>query len=343
VSAPTRVDLAGGTLDLWPLYCLTDGAYTINVAIDLAATARFDVSPHPTCRVEIRARGENFLFFEPLNFSDLERVPASLRFPVAIVSRYLHQKEKLPNLSIEISLETLAPVGSGLGGSSTLCVAVTKGLSRIFSDFTDMNWRWQMLDWVRDLEAAFLQTPTGVQDYLAALFGGVNCFEFQTGARSQHSYSKEVLDGIGARLIVLFSGEQHHSGLSNWEVFKGALQKDQRTLSGLRSIRDIAFEMNDELTRSEISWPKIGELMSREWKTRRDLFGVNTPRLDSIVDSLSRMGILGVKVCGAAAGGSLIALVDPSEIPRISAACTKEKIEVLKTSPSPSGVSIIPA
>src|SRR6185503_19959421 len=34
-SAPTRIDLAGGTLDIWPLSVLVPGALTLNVAISL--------------------------------------------------------------------------------------------------------------------------------------------------------------------------------------------------------------------------------------------------------------------------------------------------------------------
>ena len=36
-SAPTRIDLAGGTLDIWPLYLFHDGAQTLNAAISLRA------------------------------------------------------------------------------------------------------------------------------------------------------------------------------------------------------------------------------------------------------------------------------------------------------------------
>src|SRR5205814_1552297 len=32
-SAPTRIDLAGGTIDIWPLYLFHDGALTLNAAI----------------------------------------------------------------------------------------------------------------------------------------------------------------------------------------------------------------------------------------------------------------------------------------------------------------------
>ena len=36
-SAPTRIDLAGGTYDIWPLYLLHDRAQTINAALSLRA------------------------------------------------------------------------------------------------------------------------------------------------------------------------------------------------------------------------------------------------------------------------------------------------------------------
>ena len=38
-SAPTRIDLAGGTIDIWPLYLFHDGAQTLNAAISLRAHA----------------------------------------------------------------------------------------------------------------------------------------------------------------------------------------------------------------------------------------------------------------------------------------------------------------
>ena len=41
-SAPTRIDLAGGTIDIWPLYLFHPGAQTLNAAISLRARARIE-------------------------------------------------------------------------------------------------------------------------------------------------------------------------------------------------------------------------------------------------------------------------------------------------------------
>ncbi len=41
-SAPTRIDLAGGTIDIWPLYLFHPGAQTLNAAISLRAQATIE-------------------------------------------------------------------------------------------------------------------------------------------------------------------------------------------------------------------------------------------------------------------------------------------------------------
>src|SRR5437764_11586265 len=52
-SAPTRIDLAGGTLDIWPLYLFHDGASTLNAAISLRAHAQ--IEPRTDGRLELRS------------------------------------------------------------------------------------------------------------------------------------------------------------------------------------------------------------------------------------------------------------------------------------------------
>ena len=50
-SAPTRIDLAGGTIDIWPLYLFHSGAQTLHIAISLRAHAW--IEPRPDQRIEL--------------------------------------------------------------------------------------------------------------------------------------------------------------------------------------------------------------------------------------------------------------------------------------------------
>src|SRR5690606_17951353 len=132
-----------------------------------------------------------------------------------------------------------------------------------------------------------------------------------------------------------FSGEQHHSGRSNWEVYKSAIEKDATLLKGLWSIRELAETLDQELRVPEVDWHQVGRLLTQEWAIRRDVFKVSTPRLDAILRQLEAQGVLGAKVCGAAAGGSLLVLVEPSQRASVAAAMERDGIQVLKTRPVP--------
>src|SRR5260370_9938999 len=54
--APTRVDFAGGTLDIWPLYLFHPGAVTVNAAISLYASCVIETYPSSDNRIKLVSR-----------------------------------------------------------------------------------------------------------------------------------------------------------------------------------------------------------------------------------------------------------------------------------------------
>jgi D-glycero-alpha-D-manno-heptose-7-phosphate kinase len=343
VSAPTRADLAGGTLDLWPLYCFIGSSKTINVAIDLRAICTFECLSHSTPLIEVQNNdGVSFSFTQPQLGGALDSVPKEIRFPVAVISRYFSQNLITENFHLKIRLETQAPVGSGLGGSSTLCVALLKGLGHLTGQFQGEDWQWRIMEWARDVEAEYLKTPTGTQDYLGAIFGSLSCFGYELGKLTHQTYRQKVVEELDSRMLVLFSGEMHHSGLSNWDVFKKAVERDEKVVSGLTSIHGLAESLHQELLNAQVDWRRVGFLMSEEWRIRKTTLGVNTERLDEMIQFLTSKKIDGVKVCGAAQGGSLMVLVEPSRKNEMAEICRNHKIKVLPTQVASSGVRVQP-
>ncbi|MGI8849900.1 MAG: GHMP kinase, partial [Pyrinomonadaceae bacterium] len=59
-SAPTRVDLAGGTIDIPPLFLFHEGAATVNFAIDLLARVRIETRSDDKIILESIDRGVTF-------------------------------------------------------------------------------------------------------------------------------------------------------------------------------------------------------------------------------------------------------------------------------------------
>ncbi|HEX7780304.1 MAG TPA: hypothetical protein VF424_13750, partial [Vicinamibacterales bacterium] len=158
-SAPTRIDLAGGTYDIWPLYLFHTTAQTINAAISLRArcalTSRDDgrvvlVSDDTGERVE--AAGPDAL--------EVEQLPL-----VARLVRHFGAR------GLEVRTKSDSPVGAGIAGSSAMNVALTAALARwTGQSLTDE----QLLTVAMNVEAQVIRVPTGVQDYRPALYGGVS-------------------------------------------------------------------------------------------------------------------------------------------------------------------------
>lgn len=340
VFSPTRADLAGGTLDLWPLHCLVGESYTINTALSLGF--HFDVEIQPG-KFGVELRNSDGNVWKHPGYQSLvafDSLPGTLRFPSRIIWEYFRLKERLPELEMKISFYSQIPRQSGLGGSSSLCVGLVRLLSHLTRDYFEQGWQWKMLRFLQDVEARHLKTATGTQDYLAPLFGGLNAFVSDLGEIHRKKYSQNVLDGLKEHFLLVFSGEMHDSGLSNWEIFKKALEQDTEMLRGLAGIKRVADDLNKELDSQQPQWQSVGKLLNEEWEIRKKVFKVHTPRLLEIFDFLKEQPILGAKVCGAAQGGSLIILVKPEHRPAVKAKLTENRIEVLDAEPSDRMVQI---
>jgi len=122
--APTRVDLAGGTLDIWPLYLFHPGAVTVNAAI----------TRYASCRIETLALGDNRI---RLISRDTQREESFGSFAELVQGkRYkLRCWPKLQNFfqprgGFTLTTDSEAPAGAGIGGSSAMAVAICAALDR---------------------------------------------------------------------------------------------------------------------------------------------------------------------------------------------------------------------
>src|ERR1700722_3045155 len=79
--APCRADLAGGTLDLWPLYLFHPGALTLNFALDILTTCR--ITPLRGKSIHLRSvdtrREQHFASLDELCKATRLRLPLAAR------------------------------------------------------------------------------------------------------------------------------------------------------------------------------------------------------------------------------------------------------------------------
>jgi len=289
-----RVDLAGGTLDIWPLGVLHSSSRTVNVAIDLAVEV--ELAPSPGSYVVIQ--GESMV--EADSAGGLAVGEES-----ALVGLIASELELPP---VEIRVRSASPRGGGLGASSALAVALIAAsesyLGRPASSAVERS------AVARDLEARLMALPTGTQDHYPALLGGVLEIEHRAGGERVRQLDVD-LDLLTGSLVVAYTGQSHFSAGNNWQVVRRRLDGDPDTVKLFDGIRDVTVELPALLEAGDLE--AAGRLMSREWSCRRRLAaGVSTPLIESLLEQSTAAGAWGGKVCGAGGGGS-IALLAPRE------------------------------
>ena len=296
-SAPTRIDLAGGTIDIWPLYLFHPGAQTLNAAISLRARAR--VESRSDERIVIRSE-DTGVTVEASDWREL-RDRRELRLLSLLV--YFFQTR-----GITLTTSSQSPAGAGIAGSSALNVAVCGALA----DWNRRHYDAEaLLQIAMNVEAQTIAVPTGLQDYRPALYGGIAALELDVDGIHRVPLEVDVRE-LESRIVLCYTGEPRNSGTNNWEITKKHIDGDRHVFDCFERIRDTASAMRERLTRGD--WDGVGAAIVEEWENRKRLApGVTTPAIEALIGRAMAAGANAAKVCGAGGGGCLFCYGPPSK------------------------------
>lgn len=317
-AAPARIDLAGGTLDLWPLYLFFENTATINCTIDQYAEVELEVGSEskvgdtPSIRFRSDDRGVEHAF---KSYGELvESFQGGHKATALSPALWLHAKVvrhffAFWRRSAPLSLTTrcASPAGAGLGGSSALNIALCSAMRKLTTaNYSDD----ELIPLARDLETTVIDVPAGVQDYWSALFGGVQAVRMEAG-RTHRKVFYKASNFVEKHLILVYTGHSRNSGINNWAVYKGFIDKDERIHSAFKNIVKATYRVEEALERQ--SFEKLVEGINGEWLARQQLAPtIATPEMLGIIERAKGLGAAGAKVCGAGGGGCFI-IVTPEE------------------------------
>ena len=294
-SAPTRIDLAGGTIDIWPLYLFHAGAQTVNAAISLRASAR--IEPRSDSRITIRSL-DTGASVEADDWRDL-RHTRDLR----LLSLLVHFFE-VRGLTLTTTSES--PAGAGIAGSSALNVAVCAALADWKRTHYDPE---ALLQIAMNVEARAIAVPTGLQDYRPALYGGIAAIELDADAVRRVPLDVDLHE-LQRRIVLCYTGEPRNSGTNNWEITKRHIDGDPYIFDCFERIRDTAATLRKALIAGD--WDAVGTAIAEEWDNRKRLApGVTTPAIEDLIARATAAGATAAKVCGAGGGGCLFCYGPP--------------------------------
>jgi D-glycero-alpha-D-manno-heptose-7-phosphate kinase len=330
--APVRLDLAGGTIDLWPVYLtLPVPAVTVNVAVDLPARVRVEPLAGGAVRLESRDRDES------VAFADVEALRRHLRAgarPARLLARAV--EAVAPEGGLSLTTEATSPAGAGLGGSSALLACVVGTLAHAVGRPLDLE---SVRRLAQDLETWVIAGPTGYQDYYPALHGGCLALEGRPGGVDVERLPVD-LDRLAGRLRLVYTGAPRLSGVTNWGAMKAWFDGDAATRSALGEVAEIALALRAALRAGDLD-RALALVVSEGAVRRRMAPGVATPQTEAVDRAARDAGALGTKILGAGGGGCvLVVLGSEGAAPGLDAALRATGARPLPCRPTPEGLRV---
>lgn len=329
-TAPCRADLAGGTLDLWPLYLFHPGAVTVNFALSVMTRCRIEPRRGPA--IQLRAldiRCED-------RFAGLDELcrAASYRHTLAaLLVRHFR-----PQGGFLLETHSESPAGAGISGSSALMVAMAAALARFTGRKLDKETLRQV---AQNVEAQAIHVPTGCQDYYPALYGGVNAISLEVEGIRRAALPVASAE-IDRRFLLAYTGAPRQSGINNWGVFKRHIGGEAKVVRNFEQISQIAQAMRQALVES--AWDEVARLLREEWKLRRANHpGISTLLIDRLMSVALRHGATAAKVCGAGGGGCVLFMIAPEARERVAIALATAGGTLLPAQVARRGLSVIAA
>ena len=319
IHAPARIDLIGGTLDIWPLSAILSPAQTINLAIEIGHHLEFQ--PADRWILEDVSSHEKWL---P---GSTKATPERFKFPWFIL-------QHLPTPPFHVRLDSTIPRGSGLGGSSALAAGLIAGAYAAAGHRLD---RRRLVQLAQFLETQFIRTPTGYQDYLASIYGGFHAWEWNAYGWKPIKLNR-YYRWIKNRFLVVYLGVSHFSGRPNWEIFRAFIDGDRHTTQCFIQIRDATIKFMHALrNRNEEA---MIDAIRCEMKARAALHPSILEHGVAEALSLKWPGLKAVRVCGAGGGGSMVFWIDPAAREAITRAVKQKNWEILEPVQKAGGLKI---
>lgn len=317
--APLRIGLAGGGTDVAP-YCDEYGGYVLNSTIDRYAYATIE----PISAGQPVFRAADLDTEEPFA-EDFSESPLRLHH-----ATYQYMIEKFnagQHVPMRMTTFCDAPVGSGLGTSSTLVVAMIKALTFYFRVELTQN---ELSKTAYHIERVICGLRGGRQDQYSASFGGFNFMEFYEGERALVNplrILRKYILHLEAHLLLCFSGISRDSGQIITKQSEGVEKKASQSLDSLHRIKKEAVVMKEGLLHGDFDL--IVESLKEGWAAKKSsASAVSNSHTDEIYDFALQNGARAGKLSGAGGGGFFLFYVDADKRADLSRALQERELQI---------------
>ena len=324
--APLRLGFAGGGTDI-DAYSDQHGGYVLNATIDMYAH----------CTIKPEETGKVVFFAADLGireeYTSTEIPVSSPALPLhagiynAICSEYYHSRP----LSFTMTTYSDAPVGSGLGASSTIVVAMIKA----YVEWLNLPFgEYDIAAFAYKIERKDLGMAGGKQDQYAATFGGFNIMEFYSDNHvivNPLRLKRWIRNELEASLVLFYTGVSRESANIINEQIEHAQKGTQKNLDSLHELKNQAVIMKEALLKGDFKG--FSECLLKGWLAKKNAASsISNSFLDEIYQYALDNGAESAKISGAGGGGFMMLFCDPCRRIELIQALKKKQGTVLTPS-----------
>ena len=293
---PFRMSFFGGGTDIASFYEEHGGA---------VLSTTFD----KYCYVNVRHLPRFFDYRTHLTYSRTEYVNGvdEIQHPlIREAMRLLDIRE------IRLMYDADLPARTGLGTSSSFAVGLLNAFYALKGKRVDSK---RLADEAIYLERVRCQEAGGIQDQIAAAYGGMNRIDMdRNGYRVRPMVlSNQRRDELNDSLMLFFTGFTRFSSEIQQKT-EASLEEKTAQLLEMKGLVDDA----ESILISKAELGEFGRLMDYSWKLKRGLSaGISTSAIDEVYETAMKAGARGGKLLGAGGGGFLLFFVEPERQPAV--------------------------
>ena len=305
--APLRLGLAGGGTDVSP-FCDLHGGYVLNATIDRYAYATLRYAEGASAIFISSDQGSS----EVLELIDGEPLPlnGALDLHKAVYNAMVVGFNQGRHVAVELTTFCDAPVGSGLGASSTLVVAMIKAFVEFLNIPLD---DYAIAKLAFQIERLDCGLQGGRQDQYSATFGGFNFIEFSDANKvivNTLRLKNWIASELEASLLLFYTGVSRESAKIIADQSSGVKDLNPEALISMHQMKQEALQMKEYLLKGDFKG--IAESMKLGWEAKKSSAKtVSNPMIDSIYSAAIKSGALAGKISGAGGGGFMVFFVSP--------------------------------
>ena len=317
--APVRIDFAGGWTDV-ALFTEESKGLVVNAAINIYSFATIACNDgqiesdlpgkQPDSKSGVRLYSADFdVHVETPDVNQLE-YDGNIDLVKAALRMMLGKGD-----GFSLSTQSIAPPESGLGTSAAMGVALV-GVVSAFKESPLLSYEYAEL--ASSIERHELGILGGKQDHYASAVGGINFMEFmgEEVKTSSLKIAPDVCNELEKNLVLCYSGKSRPSGNIHQNVTDAYLNKEVKTRTALRNMKDIARVAKTALMNGKLS--NFGQLLNENWANQKCLHpSVTNEHIDGLFNTALSHGAIGGKACGAGGGGCLVFYCEPDREHRV--------------------------